>query len=187
MVQTPSIMPPLGFLAPDFQLPEPVAGGSLRRRDDCCGERGLLVMFICNHCPFVLHIEAGLLAFGRDYMPRGLGVVAINANDVDNYPEDAPELMAERCRERDYPFPYLYDESQQVARAYQAACTPDFFLCDSALRCVYRGRFDAARPGNDEAVSGADLCRAADQLLAGEPVMTEQQSSLGCNIKWKAA
>ncbi len=180
-------MPPLGFIAPDFQLPEPAADSLLRSRDDCCGEHGLLVMFICNHCPFVLHIEDELLTFGRDYAPHGLGIVAINANDVENYPDDAPERMAERCHERGYPFPYLYDESQQVARAYQATCTPDLFLCNSDLRCVYRGRFDASRPGNDEAVSGADLRAATDQLLAGKAVSTTQLPSIGCNIKWKAA
>ena len=182
MSQTPSSMMPLGTEAPDFSLPEPSGGGAVRSRADVMGDKGLLVMFICNHCPFVVHIESGLHALGRDYQDSGIGIVAISANDALEYPEDAPEAMAQKR----YPFAYLHDDSQQVARAYAAACTPDFFLFDSAMRCRYRGRFDGARPGNDVAVSGKDLREAMDCVAHGRSVDPEQQPSMGCNIKWRA-
>lgn len=183
MAAVPSTMLALGTEAPDFRLPD--TDGRLVTRDDFAGAPGLLVMFICNHCPFVKHIRDGLAVFGRDYQPRGLAIVAINANDVANYPDDRPEKMAEEKRAAGYPFPYLFDETQAVARAYQAACTPDFFLFDAARRLVYRGQFDASRPGNDRPVSGADLRAAADAVLAGRAPAAEQAPSIGCNIKWK--
>jgi len=185
MVLTPSRMMPLGAAMPDFRLPEPRSGQSLDH-ETLRGEHGLLLMFICNHCPFVQHIEEGLLAFGRDYAGSGIGIAAISANDAEQYPEDAPEKIAERAQTRDYPFPYLYDESQQVARSFDAACTPDFFLFDRDLRCVYRGRFDEARPNSPAPVTGADLRLAMDALLAGQAPDTEQHPSVGCNIKWRS-
>jgi hypothetical protein len=142
-------------------------------------------MFICNHCPYVVHIRAGLAEFARAYQARGLAVVAINANDVAAYPDDRPEKMAEEKRRAGYVFPYLYDETQAVAKAYRAACTPDFFLFDGARRLVYRGQFDDSRPGNGRPVTGADLRAAVDAVLTGEAVPAEQRPSIGCNIKWK--
>ena len=182
MIQTPSSMMPLGTEAPDFALPDPGADGVVRARAEIERDKGLLVMFICNHCPFVTHIESGLRALGEDYRDSDIGIVAICSNDALEYPEDAPDAMAKRR----YPFPYLHDHSQRVARAYGAACTPDFFLFDSAARCRYRGRCDGARPGSDVAVSGEDLRRAMDCLLEGRPVDPDQRPSVGCNIKWRA-
>lgn len=180
MAKTESTMMPLGQQAPDFRLPEP---GSARHwsRDELAGPQGLLLMFICNHCPFVVHIEQGLRDLGRDYADSGIGIAAICSNDAASYPDDAPEKMAQKR----YPFPYLYDESQAVARAYDAACTPDLFLFDARLRCVYRGQFDDARPGNGIAVSGASLRQAMDALLAGADPVADQHPSIGCNIKWR--
>ena len=180
MALTPSNMIDLGFLAPDFALPEPRTGETVSLQDVRKG-KGLLVMFICNHCPYVVHIEQALVALGRDYADSDLGIVAISANDAANYPQDAPERMALKP----YGFPYLHDESQAVAKAYEAACTPDFFLFDGDLKCVYRGQFDGSRPGNDVPVTGADLRTAMDNLLAGKEVSTDQKPSIGCNIKWK--
>jgi len=184
MVAVNSTMLPLGTPAPDFRLPD--TEGNTVALQDFAGAPGLLVMFICNHCPFVKHIRAGLAAFGRDYQGRGLAIVAINSNDVENYPEDSPERMAEERRAAGYVFPYLLDESQDVAKAYRAACTPDFYLFDAERRLVYRGQFDDSRPGSDRPVTGADLRAAADAVLAGKPVATEQRPSIGCNIKWKS-
>jgi len=186
MAKTPSNMMPLGTRAPDFSLPEPLTGEQ-RSLQDVAGPKGLMVMFICNHCPFVLHVEDELIRLGRDYQDRGIGIVAISANDVTTHPQDGPDAMAERAKQKDYPFPYLYDQSQAVAKAYDAACTPDFFLFDGDLRCVYRGQLDDARPGNDAPNDGADLRAAMDALLAGEPVSDDQKPSMGCNIKWKAS
>ncbi len=184
MARTPSTMIDLGTEAPDFCLPESATGKAVCR-DDFKGKKGLLVMFISNHCPYVKHIADELARFGREYQEKGLGIVAINANDVANYPDDSPEKMVEEVRARGYTFPYLFDESQEVAKAYQAACTPDFFLFDGDFKLVYRGQFDDARPRNDEPVTGKDLRAAADALLAGEPIPEDQKPSLGCNIKWK--
>jgi peroxiredoxin len=185
MSLTPSTMLELGTPAPDFALPEPLTGETVRLAD--FGDaRGLLVVFMCNHCPYVKHLRDGLVAWARDYAPRGIATVAISSNDVDNYPDDAPEKMAEEARTYEYPFPYLFDEGQSVARAYRAACTPDFFLFDGEQRLFYRGQFDQARPGNEAPVTGSDLRSAADALLAGEPAPAEQVPSMGCNIKWKA-
>jgi peroxiredoxin len=183
MAAVSSTMLPLGTPAPDFRLPD--TDGRLVGRDDWRDAPALLVMFICNHCPYVIHIRAGLAAFARDYQGRGLAIVAINANDVAAYPADRPEKMAEEKRLAGYPFAYLYDESQAVARAYRAACTPDFFLFDADRRLVYRGQFDDSRPSSDRPVTGADLRAAADAVLAGRAPLADQRASIGCNIKWK--
>ncbi len=183
MAQTPSTMLPLGTSAPNFSLPEPATGKTVSL-DDFKNAPALLVMVICNHCPFVKHIRAELARFGRDYQAKGLAMVAISANDVANHPDDSPARIAEEAKI--YPFPYLYDESQAVAKAYRAACTPDFFLFDADRKLVYRGQFDGSRPGNNLPVTGADLRAAVDAILAGQPVVAEQKPSIGCNIKWKA-
>lgn len=184
MVETASTMLPLGTLAPDFSLPD--TDGIAVSLHTFAGAPGLLVIFMCNHCPYVQHLRQGLARFARDYASRGLAVVGINANDVEHYPEDRPEKMAEEKRTVGYPFPYLYDATQEVAKAYRAACTPDFFLFDRDLRLVYRGQFDDSRPGNGRPVTGADLRAAADAMLAGKTVPADQTPSIGCNIKWKA-
>ncbi len=183
MAATPSNMTALGTPAPDFDLPD-TNGGGRGRLADFAG-RPLLVAFICNHCPFVVHLREGLAAFGRDYASRGLGIVAISANDVETHPMDGPEAMGEEAARAGYRFPYLYDESQAVARAYEAACTPDFFLYDEHHRLAYRGQFDDSRPSNGKPVTGADLRAAADAVLSGKPVEGAQHPSIGCNIKWK--
>jgi peroxiredoxin len=183
MVRTPSTMLPLGTRAPDFALPN--VDGRTVTLADSAGPKGTLVMFICNHCPFVKHVADQLAALGREYLPRGIGVVAISSNDVSSHPADSPEQMVHEAEDRGYVFPYLYDETQEVAHAYHAACTPDFFLFDGDRKLTYRGQLDSSRPGNDVPVTGADLRAAIDALLAGHPVPTEQRPSLGCNIKWK--
>ena len=182
MAATPSTMVPLGTPAPDFRLPD--TNGKVVRRDEFKNAPGLLVMFICNHCPFVKHVRKGLAKFGRDYAARGLAIVAINANDASKYPDDSPEKMKEEALDAGYNFPYLHDATQEIARAFDAACTPDFFLYDSHMKLVYRGQFDDSRPSNDRPVTGADLRAAADALLEGRPVASEQTPSIGCNIKW---
>jgi peroxiredoxin len=183
MVRTPSTMLPLGTRAPDFTLPN--VDGRLVSLAGAAGPKGTLVMFICNHCPFVKHVADQLAALGRDFMPQGIGIVAISANDVAAHPADSPEQMVREAEERGYPFPYLYDASQEVAQAYHAACTPDFFLFDGARSLVYRGQLDASRPGNDVPVSGADLRAAIEAVLAGRVPAGNQTPSIGCNIKWK--
>jgi peroxiredoxin len=182
MAKTPSTMMPLGTPAPDFSLPD--TGGKTVSLSDFRG-KPVLVMFICNHCPYVLHIAAQLAQLGRDYQSRRLGMVAISANDVENYPDDSPQKMKEEAARLGYVFPYLYDESQDVAKAYRAACTPDFFLFDTEHRLVYRGQFDDSRPGNAVPVTGKDLRAALDAVLTGKDVPKDQKASLGCNIKWK--
>jgi len=184
MARTPSTMLALGTQAPDFSLPD--TEGKTVSLADLAGAPGLLVAFICNHCPFVIHLREALAELGKEAQERGLKVVAISSNDVENYPQDSPELMAEEKVTAGYTFPYLYDESQEVAKAYEAACTPDFYLFDGDQRLVYRGQFDASRPGNDEPINGADLRAAIDALLAGDGPAENQLPSLGCNIKWKA-
>ncbi len=183
MALTPSTMLPLGTVAPDFRLPD--ASGRLVALADFKAAPALLVMFICNHCPYVKHLRGGLAQLGRDYLPRGVAIVAISANDVANYPEDAPARMQAEARAAGYLFPYLYDENQAVAKAYHAACTPDFFLFDQERRLVYRGQFDDSRPGNGVPVTGKDLRAALDAVLAGKLVSPDQKPSIGCNIKWK--
>ena len=183
MVQTASTMVPLGTPAPDFRLAD--ASGKVFSRDDFRSAPALLVMFICNHCPYVKHVAAGMAGLARDYQARGVAVVAINSNDYRAFPDDAPEKMAEEVRLRGYTFPYLVDETQEVAGAYGAVCTPDFFLFDKERKLVYRGQMDSSRPGNQVPVTGKDLRAALEAVLAGEPVAAEQRPSLGCNIKWK--
>ena len=173
----------LGAAAPDFALPDAVGGRTVKLAD--FKGQPLVVAFICNHCPFVQHVRGGLAAFARDYAPRGLSFVAINSNDVVTHPDDSPAKMKDEARAAGYAFPYLFDESQAVAQAYKAACTPDFFLFDKAHKLVYRGQLDGSRPGNDVPVTGEDLRAAANAVLAGRPLHGEQRPSLGCNIKWK--
>ncbi len=184
MVKTASTMLPLGTPAPDFALVN-VVDGRLVRLSDFQDKPALLVIFMCNHCPFVKHLADALAAFAREYMPKGLAIVGINSNDAQAYPDDAPEKMVEEVRRRGYEFPYLYDETQQVAKAYRAACTPDFFLFDRDRKLVYRGQFDSSRPDSGIPVTGQDLRRAVDAVLAGQSVPAEQRPSIGCNIKWK--
>jgi len=174
----------LGTEAPDFALRDVVSGKTVRR-DDFRGQKGLLVMFICAHCPYVKHVEKGLAALGRDYEGKPLGIVAISSNDAEAYPDDAPDGLKAQAQRMGFRFPYLYDESQQVARAYHAACTPDLFLFDGDFRLVYRGQFDASRPRNGVPVTGQDLRAAMDAVIAGGAVPKEQKPSIGCNIKWK--
>lgn len=183
MVAVNSTMLPLGTAAPDFRLPD--TDGKTVALSDFKG-KPLLVMFICNHCPFVKHIRAGLAQLGRDYLPRGAALVAINSNDVANYPADNPAKMKEEAQAAGYLFPYLYDESQAVAKAYRAACTPDFYLFDSNHRLIYRGQFDDSRPGNGLPVTGKDLRAALNAAITGKPMALDQKPSIGCNIKWKS-
>jgi peroxiredoxin len=183
MALTPSTMLALGTPAPDFQLPDTT--GKLVSLGDFKAAPALVVMFICNHCPYVKHLRAALAEFGRECAVKGVAVVAINANDVENYPADSPARMAEEARAASYSFPYLYDEAQKVARAYRAACTPDFYVFDRGRRLVYRGQFDASRPGNGVPISGKDLRAAVDAVLAGRAPSLHQAPSMGCNIKWK--
>ncbi|EDZ68568.1 Redoxin superfamily [Nitrosococcus oceani AFC27] len=174
----------LGTQAPDFQLLEPATGRTVSLAD-FKGAGGLLVIFMCNHCPYVKHISSALSQFAREYQPKGLAIVGISVNDVENYPDDSPEKMAEEVEAQGYIFPYLYDETQEIAKAYKAACTPDFFLFDKNHKLVYRGQFDDSRPGNDLPVTGEDLQTAVKAVLSGQPIPNEQRPSMGCNIKWK--
>jgi len=183
MVRTPSTMLPLGTTAPEFSLMN-VDGRTLSLAD-VAGPRGTVVMFICNHCPYVKHVADQLAALGRELMPQGIGMVAISSNDVAAHPADSPEQMVRESEERGYPFAYLFDETQQAAKAYHAACTPDFYLFDADQKLVYRGQLDDSRPGSDIPVTGSDLRRAIDALIAGEAVPEPQKPSLGCNIKWR--
>ena len=184
MARTESTMLPLGTAAPDFALSDVVTGRTVTLAA-ARGPAGLLVMFICAHCPYVVHVQEELARVGRDYAPRGVGVVAISANDADAYPDDAPERLAEQARAVGFDFPYLHDASQAVARAYDAACTPDLFLFGPDLALVYRGQLDDSRPRTDRPVTGRDLRAALDALLAGRPIPADQRPSLGCNIKWR--
>lgn len=183
MARTPSTMLELGTPAPAFLLPDPLAFNDVALSD--FHGKPLLVMFICNHCPFVIHILDELVVFAHEYQEKGLSVVAINSNDVATYPRDSPAKMSELAAQKQFGFPYLYDAEQGIAKAYEAACTPDFFLFDANHRLAYRGQFDDARPQSDVPVTGADLRAAADAVLAGEKPSEDQKASLGCNIKWK--
>jgi peroxiredoxin len=176
-------MLPLGTKTPDFSLPDP--SGKQVSLSDFAKAPALLVVFMCNHCPFVKHVAAGLADLARDYGEKGVAVVGINSNDADAYPADSPAKMAEEVKHRGYAFPYLYDATQAVAKAYRAACTPDFYVFDAERKLVYRGQMDSSRPGNNVPVSGEDLRAALDAVLAHRPVAARQRSSLGCNIKWK--
>jgi peroxiredoxin len=184
MALTPSTMLPLGTPAPGFSLPDTVSGKNVSL-DDLKGKPALLVAFVCNHCPYVKHIADAFAVVARDYQAKGLAVVAISSNDPGHRREDGPEFMAQEARQRGYVFPYLFDESQAVAKAYRAACTPDLFLFDGARKLVYRGQFDHSRPGNNVPVTGGDLRAAIDAVLAGRAVPEDQKASIGCNIKWK--
>ena len=183
MALTPSTMLPLGTEAPSFRLPEP--GGAEVSLADFAGAPALLVLFLSNHCPYVKHIRHELARLGREAQQRGVAVVAINSNDVTTYPADSPAAMEREKRDVGYTFPYLFDESQEVAKAYRAACTPDIYLFDAQRRLVYRGQFDDSRPGNGKPVTGHDLRAAIDLVLASQPVPQPQTPSIGCNIKWK--
>jgi peroxiredoxin len=184
MALTPSTMLPLGTAAPDFNLPD--TNGKLVSLADFKDKAALVVIFICNHCPYVIHIRPGLAQLAQDYTAKNVGVVGINSNDVKNYPADSPARMKDEVKAAGYTFPYLYDETQTVAKSYRAACTPDIFLFDRGRRLVYRGQFDASRPGNGIPVTGKDLRAALDAVLAGRTTSEFQAPSIGCNIKWKA-
>jgi len=175
---------PAGTLAPDFQLPDTVSGNTLSL-DTLRGQRGTVVMFICNHCPYVVHVQQELVRLANDYRARGVAFVAICANDAERYPDDAPERMREEAHRLGYPFPYLHDETQSTARAYDAVCTPDIYLFDKDLRLTYRGQLDDSRPRNDVPVTGSSLRAALDATIAGQPVEGEQKASVGCSIKWR--
>ena len=177
-------MKALGTRAPEFTMRDVVTGAAVSRAD-VAGRKGMLVMFICRHCPFVKHVQEEIAAIGRDYAGRGVGMVAISSNDVASHPEDSPTKLAYQAQELGFNFPYLFDESQDVARAYDAQCTPDFFLYDAAGALVYRGQLDDSRPGSGIPVTGNDLRAALDALIGGRPVPVEQRPSIGCNIKWR--
>ena len=184
MAETATKQIALGYEAPDFKLPDTVSGKALSLQE-LRGEHATVVMFICNHCPFVKHVNKELVRLANDHISKGVSFIAINSNDVENYPDDSPEKMKETAEDLGYPFPYLYDETQDVAKAYSAACTPDLSIFDKDLKCVYRGQLDDSRPGNDIPPSGKDIREALDNILAGRPVSSDQRPSIGCNIKWK--
>lgn len=184
MAATPSTMMPLGTIAPSFNLLDTVSGNT-NSLSELKGKKATLVMFICNHCPYVLHINDELVRIANEYQPKGVSFVAISSNDVENYPQDSPELMKVQAEKVGYTFPYLFDESQEVAKAYNAACTPDLFLFDEEIKCVYRGQLDNSRPNTDIPITGKDLRTALEALLSGTEIPDEQRPSIGCNIKWK--
>lgn len=186
MARTPSNMLPLGTKAPDFELLDTISDNTSTLQE-LTGEKGTVIMFICNHCPFVIHVNPMIVKLAKEYQAKGIGFVAISSNDVENYPQDAPHLMKEKAEEEGYTFPYLYDETQAVAKAYDAACTPDFYLFDEQMELVYRGQLDDSRPGNGVPLTGTDLKNAMDAVLKGKEVNNDQKPSLGCNIKWKAS
>lgn len=184
MAKTPSNMLPLGTDAPRFTLLDVMSTNKVSL-DKAKGENATVIMFICNHCPYVKHVNNALTQLAQDYIPNKVSFIAINSNDVDSYPDDSPENMKKTAAVEGYPFPYLFDETQEVARAYQAACTPDFYVFDADLKLVYRGQLDDSRPGNHIPVTGSSIRQALDCLLHQQPVSIEQKPSLGCNIKWK--
>jgi thiol-disulfide isomerase/thioredoxin len=184
MAYTESNMLPLGSEAPPFYLPDTVSG-KMMRLNEIASDKATVVMFLCNHCPHVVHVNPEIVRVANDYIPKGVAFAAISSNDVKNYPDDSPELMKVQAEKLKYPFPYLYDESQNVARAFDAACTPDFYVFDGDLKLVYRGRLDDSRPSNGIPLSGRDLTAALDAVLSGMPVAEKQYPSGGCNIKWK--
>jgi peroxiredoxin len=186
MAATPSNMMPLGTQAPDFTLLNTVTGKMVTLQS-LKSDIATVIMFICNHCPYVKHIEGELVKMANEYQAKGLSFIAISSNDVDNYPDDSPDKMTKIAQQAGYTFPYLYDETQEVAKAYQAACTPDFYVFDKDSKCVYRGRLDGATPKNNVPVTGEELRAALDAIVAGQPVNPEQIPSIGCNIKWKQA
>ena len=184
MALTPSTMMDLGTKAPEFKLPDVVTGDEKATRD-LIGPVGTLIMFICKHCPYVIHVQNEIASIAYEYSPKGIGFVGISSNDIINYPDDSPEQLKKQAEEVGFHFPYLYDESQEVAQAYDAACTPDFFLFDSDSSLVYRGRLDDSRPNNEIPVTGIDLRDALDRLISNQPQKEDQYPSMGCNIKWK--
>lgn len=183
MAETPSTMLKLGTQMPSFRLPDP--SGTWISSDGFKDAPGFLVAFICNHCPYVKHIRSHFAQLAQEYQAKGVAIVGIGSNDVKAYPEDSPEMMAKEIETFGYSFPYLYDETQEVAKAYHAACTPDFYVFDRERRLAYRGQMDDSRPGNNRPVTGADIRAALDAVLAGRPVPDDQKPSVGCNIKWK--
>jgi len=185
MAQTPSTMRTLGSIASDFKLPDVVSGKQISLKELKGNSKAVVIMFICNHCPFVKHVAQELAKLANDYTSKGIAFVAISSNDVVNYPDDAPDKMKEFTRNHNFSFPYLYDESQEVAKAYNAACTPDFFIYDSNLHLVYRGQLDESRPSNNIPVTGEDIRAALEHILKNEPIPVHQKPSIGCNIKWK--
>ena len=184
MARTPTTQIPLGFKAPNFSLPDVLSSKNIAL-ENVSKKNGLVVMFICNHCPFVIHVIDEIIAVANDYLSKEIGFVAISSNDVDNYPDDSPEKMKALAIEKKFPFPYLYDESQDIAKQYDAACTPDFSVFDENLTCVYRGQLDGSRPGNDIENNGTDLRKVLDYILEYRKLDFEQLPSIGCNIKWK--
>ncbi len=185
MARTPSNMLPLGTIAPEFHLKDTNSSDTFYSFSDLKGEKGTVVLFICNHCPFVHHVIEEVVRIANDYRVQGIGFIAISSNDIVNYPQDAPELMSEFAFENKFEFPYLYDATQQVARDYDAACTPDFYLFDNLNKLVYRGQLDDSRPGNGIPLSGSDLRGAIDGVVYNRVINPNQKPSLGCNIKWK--
>jgi peroxiredoxin len=185
MALTPSTMLPLGTAAPDFSLPDTVSGQTMTLAS-FAGKKALLVIFLCNHCPYVKHLKEAFVKLGRDYATRDLAIVGISSNDVGSHPEDAPDKLGAEAKALGYKFPVLFDATQKVAQAYQAACTPDFYVFDAARKLAYRGQFDDSRPGNGKPVTGSDLRAALDAVLGGKAAASKQQPSLGCNIKWRA-
>ncbi len=184
MSLTPSNMIPIGTIAPVFTLPDTVSG-KIFSLQDLKGEKATTIMFICNHCPYVKHVNPELVKLANDYRTRGVNFIAISSNDLATHPEDSPEKMKEAALREKYPFPYLYDETQQVAKEYDAACTPDFYIFDAEMKLIYRGQLDDSRPSNNVPLSGKDIRNALDNLFVGEPVSQHQRPSIGCNIKWK--
>lgn len=184
MALTPSNMLPLGTQAPDFTLQDTLSSQNYSL-DKVKGDKATVIMFICNHCPYVKHVQPELVKLAQDYQEKGIGFVAISSNDVEEYPEDSPEMMKKEAVKWNYPFPYLFDETQEVAHRYDAACTPDFYIFDKDLKLVYRGQLDESRPGNDKPLTGKDMRKALDDILHGNPVDDNQIPSQGCNIKWK--
>lgn len=182
MVKTASTMLPLGTSAPHFSLPN--IDGKTVSLEDFKSAKGLVIVFMCNHCPFVKHLRTGLAQFGKDYQSRGVAIVGISSNDIASHPNDSPAMMIEEHKSAGYTFPYLYDATQKVAMSYKAACTPDFFVFDHNHTLAYRGQFDSSRPNNGKPVTGSDLRAAVDNMLAGKSPLTEQRPSIGCNIKW---
>lgn len=185
MARTESVMIPLGTIAPDFNLPDTVSGRNISLQE-MKSEKATVIMFLCNHCPFVKLVNTALVDLANDYLPEGISFVAISSNDVENYPEDSPKNMKMVAEKLAYPFPYLYDETQDVAKAYQAVCTPDFMIFDKDLKCIYRGQLDDARPGNTIPPSGKDIREVMDAILKQEAIPELQKPSIGCNIKWKS-
>lgn len=184
MARTLSNMLPIGTVAPAFTLPDTISGRTYQL-DDLKSDKATVIMFICNHCPFVKHLDEGLVALANDYQSKGVSFIAVSSNDVENYPQDAPDLMKVEAERVGYNFPYLYDATQEIAQAYDAACTPDFYIFDGELKCAYRGQLDDARPGNGLPVTGRDMRLALDEILKSKEVSAPQIPSMGCNIKWK--